>query len=39
MRNSPVAKYSSGAHEIMLRYGIKLLPPQQIKEINPRFYF
>ena len=39
MRTSPVAKYSSGAHEIMLRYGIKLLPPQQIKEINPRFYF
>ena len=39
MRISQIAKYSAGAHEIMLRYGIKLLPPQQIKEINPRFYF
>lgn len=39
MRISQIAKYSSAAHEIMLRYGIKLLPPQQIKEINPRFYF
>ncbi len=39
LRISPIAKYSSAAHEIMLRYGIKLLPPQQIKEIDPRFYF
>ena len=38
-RISSIAKYSSGAHEIMIRYGIKLLPPQQIKEINPRYYF
>jgi type IX secretion system PorP/SprF family membrane protein len=39
MRTSQVATYSSAAHEIMLRYGIKLLPPQQMKEIDPRFYF
>lgn len=39
MRTSQVSSYSSAAHEIMLRYGIKLLPPQQIKEIDPRFYF
>ena len=38
-RISPIAKYSGAAHEFMLRYGIKLLPPQQIKEINPRYYF
>ena len=38
-RISKVATYSSSAHEFMVRYGIKLLPPQQIKEINPRYYF
>ena len=38
-RISQVATYSNGAHEFMIRYGIKLLPPQQIKEINPRYYF
>jgi type IX secretion system PorP/SprF family membrane protein len=38
-RISQIATYSSAAHEFMLRYGIKLLPPQQIKEINPRYYF
>lgn len=38
-RISQVATYSNAAHEFMLRYGIKLLPPQQIKEINPRYYF
>ena len=38
-RISQIATYSNGAHEFMIRYGIKLLPPQQIKEINPRYYF
>ncbi len=38
-RISSVANYSSSAQEFMIRYGIKLLPPQQIKEINPRYYF
>ncbi len=38
-RISQVATYSNAAHEFMIRYGIKLLPPQQIKEINPRYYF
>ena len=38
-RISQIANYSSSAQEFMLRYGIKLLPPQQIKEINPRYYF
>jgi type IX secretion system PorP/SprF family membrane protein len=38
-RISQVATYSNAAHEFMVRYGIKLLPPQQIKEINPRYYF
>ena len=38
-RISSIANYSSSAQEFMIRYGIKLLPPQQIKEINPRYYF
>ncbi len=38
-RISQIATYSNAAHEFMIRYGIKLLPPQQIKEINPRYYF
>ena len=38
-RISQIANYSGSAQEFMLRYGIKLLPPQQIKEINPRYYF
>ena len=36
---SKLASYSSGAHEIMIRYGIKLLPPPAAKEIHPRYYF
>lgn len=36
---SKLSSYSSGAHEIMLSYGIKLLPPAAEKEVHPRFYF
>ena len=36
---SKLASYSTGAHEIMIRYGIKLLPPPAAKEIHPRYYF
>jgi type IX secretion system PorP/SprF family membrane protein len=38
-RTSSIATYTSSAQEFMVRYGIKLLPPQQIKEVDPRFYF
>lgn len=38
-RVSEISSITSGAHELMVRYGIKLLPPQQVKEINPRYYF
>lgn len=36
---SGLKSYSGGAHEIMLSYGIKLLPPPAEKEISPRYYF
>jgi type IX secretion system PorP/SprF family membrane protein len=36
---SKLSTYSSGAHEIMVSYGIKLLPPAAEKEVHPRFYF
>lgn len=36
---SKFSKYSKGAHEIMISYGIKLPPPPTQKEIHPRFYF
>ncbi|MEZ5071372.1 MAG: type IX secretion system membrane protein PorP/SprF [Bacteroidales bacterium] len=36
---SNLANYSSGSHEFMLSYGIKLLPPPARKEVHPRYYF
>ena len=34
-----LSNFSSGSHEIMLSYGIKLLPPPSRREIHPRYYF
>lgn len=31
--------YTSGSHEILVSYGIKLPPPPTRKEIHPRYYF
>lgn len=39
MRLSKIATYSNAAHEIMISYGIKLLPPPAEKEVSPRYYF
>jgi len=36
---TPISNYSGGSHEILLSYGIKLLPPPAEKEIHPRYYF
>jgi len=36
---SKLATYSSGAHELIISYGIKLPPPPSKKEIHPRYYF
>lgn len=36
---SKLSKYSKGAHEIMISFGIKLPPPPVQKEIHPRYYF
>jgi type IX secretion system PorP/SprF family membrane protein len=36
---SNLGKYSQGAHEVMLSYGIKLAAPASEKEIHPRYYF
>jgi type IX secretion system PorP/SprF family membrane protein len=36
---SELATYSSGTHEIMLGYQIKLLPPSRDKITDPRYYF
>ena len=39
MTVSKFSKYSKGAHEILISYGIKLPPPPTQKEIHPRYYF
>ena len=39
MTMSPLSGYGKASHEIILSYGIKLLPPPQQKEIHPRYYF
>jgi type IX secretion system PorP/SprF family membrane protein len=39
MTISPLATYGRASHEIVLSYGIKLLPPPVQKEIHPRYYF
>lgn len=39
MTLSDLATYSTGAHEIILSYGIKLPPPASEKEVHPRYYF
>ncbi len=39
MTISGLSKYSGGAHEIILSYGIKLPPPPAEKEIHPRYYY
>jgi type IX secretion system PorP/SprF family membrane protein len=39
MTVSKLSKYSKGAHEIMISYGIKLPPPPVQKETHPRYYF
>ncbi|HYW95042.1 MAG TPA: type IX secretion system membrane protein PorP/SprF [Bacteroidales bacterium] len=36
---SPLTKYSSGAHEFGISYGIELLPPPEKRVIHPRYYF
>ncbi len=36
---SNLSSYSSGSHEVMISYGVKLLPPPEKKEIHPRYYF
>jgi len=36
---SGLSSYSGGAHEIMLSYGIKVLPPPTLRDIHPRYYF
>jgi type IX secretion system PorP/SprF family membrane protein len=36
---SGLSNYTSGSHEIMLSYGIRLLPPPARKEVHPRYYF
>jgi len=36
---SKLSKFSKGAHEIMISYGIKLPPPPVQKETHPRYYF
>lgn len=36
---SELANYSTGSHEIMLGYQIKLLPPAREKVTDPRYYF
>ena len=39
MTLSPLSTYGKASHEIILSYGIKLLPPAMQKEIHPRYYF
>ncbi|MCP4311688.1 MAG: type IX secretion system membrane protein PorP/SprF [Bacteroidetes bacterium] len=34
-----LSNYTSGSHELMLSYGIKLLPPATRREVHPRYYF
>lgn len=36
---SKLSNYTSGSHEILISYGIKLPPPPTRKEIHPRYYF
>lgn len=36
---SQLRGYSSGAHEIVISYGIKLPPPPSQKVVHPRYYF
>lgn len=36
---SKLSTFSSGAHEILVSYGVKLPPPPSEKEIHPRYYF
>jgi type IX secretion system PorP/SprF family membrane protein len=39
MTISHLSKYSRGAHEIIISYGIKIPPPPAEKEVHPRYYF
>lgn len=34
-----LSSFTSGSHELMLSYGMKLLPPPSRREIHPRYYF
>ncbi|MBS1637546.1 MAG: type IX secretion system membrane protein PorP/SprF [Bacteroidetes bacterium] len=36
---SKLSRYSTGACEVLISYGIKLPPPPVKKEIHPRYYF
>ncbi len=36
---SKMSPYAGATHEIILSYGIRLLPPARQKEIHPRYYF
>ena len=39
VNTSGLSTFSSGGHEILLSYGIKILPPPALKDIHPRYYF
>lgn len=39
MRISNLATYSGAAHEVILSYRFKLLPPAREKVVDPRYYF
>lgn len=39
MRISGLAAYTGAAHEVILSYRLKLLPPAREKVVDPRYYF
>lgn len=39
LNTSGLSTFSNGGHELLLSYGIKILPPPALKDVHPRYYF
>lgn len=39
LNTSGLSTFSNGGHELLLSYGIKILPPPTLKDVHPRYYF